>query len=202
MEPETLNLVAQTIQQVADEAANDWLKSSCPKTSWKDKEVCVEALYDFSAPQPDYTILHRAPNLQRTKQTVTTLLRNSRATYRNAKFMTPLTLVHMINQCISVCHVVNDLKRKVLLGKAKEKIEWLPVGLDCKKLDIYRRAAKELEQHQIRGRNEDVATRLNTNTQRREVDILDQALLEFQEHRLEFVNEMLRTLKQVLEATA
>ncbi|KAI0132570.1 hypothetical protein BJ170DRAFT_730648 [Xylariales sp. AK1849] len=206
IEPDTLDLVAQTIQQVASEAANDWLKTACPNTRWKDRTIRVDSLYDFSAPQLDYTILNRAANLQKLKSNVAMLLRNSRATYGNAADnLTPLALVHMIDHCISICQVIKDKKRKAILEKFKEKIEWLPVGLDCKKLDIQRRAAKELDQHQQWTEKELASVRREAKDKCRhegEMEILDRALVEFQEYRLEFVIEIFRTLDQLLKATS
>ncbi|KAK9774756.1 hypothetical protein SCAR479_08576 [Seiridium cardinale] len=205
IEPKTLDLVAKTVQQIASEAANDWLKSSCPRTRWCDKVINVEGLYDFNAPELDYTILDRALSLQGLKNTITSLLVNSRAMTQGTKNMTPLILVRVIDQSIAVCLIAKDAKRRVLLEKTKAKVEWLPVGLDCKKLDIQRRAIQSLEEHYTKTRKElalDRPTERASRCSEWEIQILDHALVEFQEYRLEFLIDMLRTLEQLLEATA
>jgi hypothetical protein len=118
--------------------------------------------------------------------------------------MTSLPLVRVIDESIITCQTVKDNMRQVLLEGTKEKIEWLPVSLDCKKLEIQRHSTRKLEEH-YRSIRRDLAQALparQAQTLREsEVDTLDCAWMEFQEHRLAFMVEMLKALKQLLEAT-
>lgn len=205
IEPETLGLAAEIVQQVADEAASDWLRSRCPGTKWSGKEVSARPLCDFNSSIVDYAKLHHAISLQETKVTVSHLIREARAKFHHTGKLTLLTLIHMIDYCIAVCQVVDDQNRKTQLERTKEKIQWLPVGLDCKKLDIQRRASQKLDEHNGRLRRsfgwsaqDDIGS---AKIHQEEQDILDAALVEFQVHRLEFLVELLRTLRQLLQAT-
>lgn len=50
IEPETFGLVADTVHQVAREAADNWLQSACPGTRWNDSIVNVEGLCKYNGP--------------------------------------------------------------------------------------------------------------------------------------------------------
>ncbi|KAK6199051.1 hypothetical protein LQW54_010179 [Pestalotiopsis sp. IQ-011] len=207
LEPETLGLVGNTVHQIAQEAANNWLKMACPGTRWNDGIINVEGIYDFNAPELDYTILDRSLSLQDTKKTVMSLLVDLRALVQDGKTMTSLSLARAFDQSTVICRVVKDNKRRVLLEKAKQEVEWLPVGLDCKKLNIQRRAMQRLrEAHEKIRKNHNLAfysehmKRHHENEA--EIQVLDGALIEFQESRLEVRIELLKTVKQLLQATA
>ncbi|KAH8201293.1 hypothetical protein TruAng_004537 [Truncatella angustata] len=205
IEPSTLGLVAKTALQIADEAANNWLTSFCPGTKWSDSIINVDNIYDFTASEPDYTILAKAVSLQGVKEAIASLLLSSKTMVRDAKSMTPLILARVMDQSVAVCQVAKDDKRRVLLETTKAKVEWLPVALDCKRLGIQRRAIKSLEEHQARVWNEPAHANPSKQAGRRvkgETMVLDRALAEFQEYRLDFLVEMYRTLRQLLEATA
>ncbi|ETS82763.1 hypothetical protein PFICI_04639 [Pestalotiopsis fici W106-1] len=207
IEPETLCVVANTVHQVAKEAANTWLKSACPGTRWNDSIVNVEGLYDFNASELDYTILDRSLCLQVVKKTVISQLGGLRAFIHDTKIMTPLNLLRVIDQSVAICQNVKDNKRRILLEKAKQKLEWLPVGLDCKKLDIHRRANQGLREAHTRVQGEEDLSLYSEHMKRfneahAETQVLDRALVEFQEHRLMYLIEIFRTLQQLLEASA
>lgn len=145
---------------------------------------------DFNAPELDYTILDRSRSLQDTKKTVMSLLVDLRALVQDGKTMTSLSLARAFDQSSVICRVVKDNKRRVLLEKAKQEVEWLPVGLDCKKLDIQRRAMQRLrETHEKIRENHNFAfysehmKRHHENEA--EIQVLDGALIEFQESHLQ-----------------
>lgn len=119
------------------------------------------------------------------------LLVDLRALVQDGKTMTSLNLARAFDQSSVICQVVKDNKRRVLIKKAKQKVEWLPVGLDCKKLDIQRRAMQRLrETHEKIRKNHNLAfysehmKRHHENEA--EIQVMDGALVEFQEYRLEF----------------
>lgn len=205
IEPDTLELVAKTIYQIASEAANEWLKTACPGTCWNDSIVNVEGLYDFNSAKLDYTILERARSVQKMKAMVTSLLENSRTMIHETINMKLLELNRLTDDSIAICQIIKDDKRRVLLQRAKEKLEWLPVGLDCKKLDIHRRARRSLVEDRAKiqkGLAQSKPSKRAELCSEAEVHVLDRALVEFQEYRLEFVIELFKTLKQLLVATA
>lgn len=47
LEPETLGLVGTTVHQIAQEAANNWLKVACPGTRWNDSIINVEGICKY-----------------------------------------------------------------------------------------------------------------------------------------------------------
>jgi hypothetical protein len=200
IEPSTLYLVAQTIQQIADEAANDWHKATFPGMKWSDAIIADNSDDASSIGTVDINALNSRDYV------IAPLLRASKAMVSKNRTISMLALCRIVDQCIAICRLVSDNRRQFLLQKAKEKIEWLPVGLDCKKLDIQRRAIRDIDALHENTRRKHVFT---TNTEiirsacvEAEINILDQSLVEFQEHRLEFLIDMFQTLKQLLGATA
>lgn len=47
LEPETLGLVGTTVHQIAQEAANNWLKLACPGTRWNDSIINVDGICKY-----------------------------------------------------------------------------------------------------------------------------------------------------------
>lgn len=120
--------------------------------------------------------------LQQVKKIVILQLVGLRTLLHDTKVMTSLILLRVLDQSIAICQIVKDNKRRVLLEKAKQKFEWLPVRLDCKKLDIHRRANQAIRDAYNKHRRDMILSRHFKDQV--EVQILDRALVEFQEHRL------------------
>lgn len=205
IEPSTLYLVAQAIQQVADEAANNWHRTNFPELSWSDG---TSTKYPDDAPSPELVswLPSKIDALRVRNSFVVPLIRASKTMVSKKTTISTLVLCRIMDQCISICGLVHDDRRKVLLQKARERIEWLPVGLDCKKLDIQRRAIEDLEKLHESFRDKILFTGnpeiLRFICSEDEMKILDRAFIEFTEHRSKSLIEIFQTLKQLLGATA
>ena len=118
-------------------------------------------------------------------------------------------LTRMIDDCTRLCQALRDGERAALLAEARRTVQWIAIGLDCKKLDIYRDAARDLRRNNDRYQvlqvlGEDLAvTRAGAQfrTARRTAErrILDQATEAFDRHREAFTVDLLTMLDQLLK---
>ena len=118
-------------------------------------------------------------------------------------------LTGLIDDCTRLCEALRDGERAALFVETRRIVQWTAVGLDCKKLEIYRTAAQELRRNnaqyqvlQVAG--EDLAvTRAGAQfrSARRTAErrILDQATAAFDRHREQFTLDLLRALESLLK---
>jgi hypothetical protein len=112
----------------------------------------------------------------------------------------------MLDKCAVFMGVLKDNKRKDLLQSAKSTFQWVPVGLDAKKLPIEKRTVANLEalnkkyEQKILTSKGDVKALdlLNQERKEEEVRLLDEAMVDFDNSRENFRIEILNGLKLLL----
>ncbi|KAI0014324.1 hypothetical protein F4779DRAFT_5405 [Xylariaceae sp. FL0662B] len=208
----TLDLTADAALQVTNEAVVQWLDKWCPHMTWSDifGHIRPDATTDEAIRTNQFVVPEEALNLKGSETKVADVFRKCHAIVAGSRPMKLTDLVEMIDHCILLCDILRDEKRQPLLGKVKEMVHWLPIGLDCKKLEIQQKACRHLRDLNAicsaakrdgkRGRYLKKADQERFRKER-ENEILERALVDFEEHKVAFRVELLKQLKQLLEST-
>ncbi|KAI0848266.1 hypothetical protein F5Y00DRAFT_262652 [Daldinia vernicosa] len=190
---DVLVLVAKSALQVTDEATVKWLHKWCPCMDfalifdWIRSMDCVENNYKHNL----YMVPSEAMDIKGTGTTLANLYRNCRAVYSKYPVLKMSNVVEVFDQCIILCRVLKNDKCRGLLQEAKQIIQWLPVGLGCKELEVKRRLSRNL--NEIPASLED--------RKELEEEFLDTALVEFEIHRQEFTVKLLQQVKLLLDSS-
>ncbi|KAI0022726.1 hypothetical protein F4780DRAFT_164809 [Xylariomycetidae sp. FL0641] len=204
----TLQMAANVVLQITDEGLEEWLETWAPGMKW---ENIFDHIRRVDCEEDPETILFLVPNGALNLRGLTTTLAQLYRQCHQARDRHPITrladLVRLIDHCIFFCGVLKDLKRKVLLELSKDEMQWIPVGLDCKKLDIHKEASARLQQLNKElsdsnpGQSKTARTRRNRRKRAEEQKILDVALLDFEIKRAESRKQFLNALNVMLQVT-
>ncbi|KAI1503947.1 hypothetical protein F5X99DRAFT_406625 [Biscogniauxia marginata] len=199
-----LNLAAGIILQITNEATMQWLNRWCPNMPWSkliDATNPDAALDVFSS---HYHVPMEATSLGNSKTTVAHLFRQCHKLRHECSVIQLKDLFRISDQCILLCEALKDQKRKVLLEKSNEIIQWVSIGLDCKKMSVHRQASDELSKlnQTYRELQESGPVDEKLSKSKEEVEILDQAMLSYKEHRTTFSMSLLNGLQVLLESTS
>ncbi|KAI0111871.1 hypothetical protein F4814DRAFT_460916 [Daldinia grandis] len=184
-----LDLAAKSALQVTDEVTVKWLHKWCPCMDytlifdWIRSMDCVEN-YKHNL----YMVPSEAMDTRGTGTTLANLYRNCRTVYSKYPVLKMSNVVEIFDQCIIVCRVLKNEKHADLLQRTKQIIQWLPVGLGCKELEVQRRLSRNL--NKISASSKD--------GKKLEEELLDAALVEFEIHRQEFSIKLLQQVKSLL----
>ncbi|KAI1650806.1 uncharacterized protein F4817DRAFT_368141 [Daldinia loculata] len=188
-----LDLAAKSALQVTDEVTVKWLHKWCPYMDfalifdWIRSMDCVENNYKHNL----YMVPSEAMDIKGTGTTLANLYRNCRLVYSKYPVLKMPNVVEVFDQCIIVCRVLKNEKCTDLLQKTKEIIQWLPVGLGCKELEVQRKLSRNLNK---------VSPSLEDG-KKLEKELLDAALVEFEIHRQEFTIKLLQQVKLLLDSS-
>ena len=221
--------------QVAQDATFAWIRTWCPFMNWNkvlssltsrtreeeqdsdhEKAKCPEETAS-NAPKTGaqkgkenlYLVPETALNSRNGVQTVIELFHRCAVKLPSPQPEQLSDLTGLIDYCTRLCEALRDGERAALFVETRRIVQWTAVGLDCKKLEIYRTAAQELRRNnaqyqvlQVAG--EDLAvTRAGAQfrSARRTAErrILDQAAAAFNRHREQFTLDLLRALESLLK---
>ncbi|KAI1658482.1 hypothetical protein F4813DRAFT_395776 [Daldinia decipiens] len=188
-----LDLAAKSVLQVTDEVTVKWLHKWCPYMDfalifdWIRSIDCVENNYKHNL----YMVPSEAMDIKGTGTTLANLYRNCRVAYSKYPVLKMSNVVEIFDNCIIVCRVLKNEKCTDLLKRTKEIIQWLPVGLGCKELEVQRKLSRNLNNlsPSLKDRN------------KLEEELLDAALVEFEIHRQEFTIKLLQQVKLLLDSS-
>ncbi|KAI1342350.1 hypothetical protein F5Y15DRAFT_429697 [Xylariaceae sp. FL0016] len=202
MDPDTLKLAAEAILQVINEATKEWLEVFCPDIPFNEVfDVIRAAGMEGHHTASIYVVPSSALNLPNADTTLAQLFRHCHRARPASSEYQVADLLRILDRSILLCRVLKDQKRCVLLHKTKDIIQWLPVGLDAKKLQIQRFAAMQLSN--INKRFEDPAKPVSDGQTRgnEEVKLLQVAQDYFETYRADFKMELLIAIKVLLAST-
>ncbi|KAG4223162.1 hypothetical protein PC116_g28367 [Phytophthora cactorum] len=189
----TLNLVAKSALHVTDEVMVKWLHKWCPCMDfalifdWIRSTDYVENDYKHNL----YMVPPEAMDIKGTGTTLANLFRKCRGVYSKYNVLQVPNVVEVFDHCIILCRVLKNEKCASLLHKTKEFVQWLPLGLSCKELEVKKNLSRKLDQIPTSCRDRDVW----------EKELLDSALLEFEIHRQEFTVQLMQQVKVLLDSS-
>ncbi|KAI1470773.1 uncharacterized protein F4812DRAFT_469289 [Daldinia caldariorum] len=190
---DTLDLAAKAALQVTDEVMVKWLHKWCPHMDfalifdWIRSVDYVEDHYEHNL----YMVPSEAMDIQGTGTTLAKLYRNCRQAYSKHSDLQVPNVVEISDHCTIVCRVLKNEKCADLLEKTKEVVQWAPLGLGCKELEVKKTLSRKLDQipasHQDR--------------KGLEKELLDAALVEYEIHRQEFTIQLMQQVKVLLDTS-
>ncbi|KAK6957825.1 hypothetical protein Daesc_000614 [Daldinia eschscholtzii] len=189
----TLNLVAKSALHVTDEVMVKWLHKWCPCMDfalifdWIRSTDYVENDYKHNL----YMVPPEAMDIKGTGTTLANLFRKCRGVYSKYNVLQVPNVVEVFDHCIILCRVLKNEKCASLLHKTKEFVQWLPLGLSCKELEVKKNLSCKLDQIPTSCRDRE----------RWEKELLDSALLEFEIHRQEFTVQLMQQVKVLLDSS-
>ncbi len=114
-------------------------------------------------------------------------------------------LLELIDQSVIFVGALKDNKCKKLLQKTKSTFQWIPVGLNAKKVYVLRDAKTDLQELNRKCKNNTLDDKFVSEALRQkqadELGILDKTSAEFELHRKSFETEMLDWLGVLLAST-
>lgn len=190
-----LTVTAKAVLQATDEAAWEWLHRWCPCTDLAEvfESITPEIRTDKAARVKPLMVPAEAIDSRGIDAPLAKLYCNCLAFSAEYPLIRPIDVVATIDNCIIFCLVIKDEKRVKLLKRVKEMVQWIPIGLGCKMLDVQKKASQEI------GRNARAAQDIN---RREESMILDRAMLTYEKHRSSFKVQLFDQVKILLDATA
>ena len=222
LEKEHLQPAVMVLEQVVREATLAWIQTWCPLMNWDkiySSLVAAAAEQTTSKPRkedPSSTMnttkarkkgkdnRHLVPeeafdSSRGNMQTVMDLFQRCAKSPPQPDQLRDL--VGIVDDCMQLCRTLWDKRRTAQLAKTRQVVQWVALGLDCKKLDIYREAARELRANDakyqvVRKTHSKVAVT------RDERHILDRATAAFEPHREDSYVQLLRAMEELLSNTA
>ncbi|KAJ2991334.1 hypothetical protein NUW58_g2550 [Xylaria curta] len=206
IEPATMDLAANAIIHVTNEAACQWLNKWCPGLSLLEvfESTLVEGKGELELKR--YTVPPEAIGKGETVVSLNNIYQKCHTVYPKGlgeiKFP---KLLKLIDVCVAFLGGINDSEHKALLQRTKSKFQWIPVGLGAKKLPLLQQASADLRdleglyRHSITNGEVD-SEYLRQKRQEHELRILDAMIEQFDFHRMNFEAEMLEWLNELLTA--
>ncbi|RYP41060.1 hypothetical protein DL767_001221 [Monosporascus sp. MG133] len=194
----TLELSATVIQQVAEEAAFEWLRCWCPSVDWADV-IHQEGRRSGIGAQIS---IPREAAVGNDSLSMPELLRKCRRVCKEAEGPIEVNVIETVGNAIQFCRVLKDEKRRVSLEKAENEIRAISSSLDIRAAGVKRRVSEELEAF-----NKSVQKGIPTYFQSpsfrqvKERAILDEAQRDFEKFRETSSMKLLGVLKQLLDSS-
>ncbi|KAI1805276.1 hypothetical protein F4811DRAFT_552093 [Daldinia bambusicola] len=190
---DTLDLAAKSALQITDEVMIKWLHKWCPRMdfalifNWIRSIDYVEDDYEHNL----YMVPPEAMDIKGTGTTLAKLYHKCRQAYSKHSTLQVPNVVEILDHCIIVCRVLKNEKCADLLEKTKEVVQWVPLGLGCKELEVKKNLSHKLD-------------KIPTSHQDRkglEKELLDAALIEYEIHRQEFTVQLMQQVKVLLDSS-
>lgn len=190
-----LNLAADAVLRVTDEATWEWLQKWCPRANLVEvfHHIIPEACTTKAARTTQFVVPDEAMAIKGLDTTLAKLFCNCRAVRAKYSALQPINVADIIDNCILLCVVLNDKKRADLFKELKELVQWLPVGLSCKMLNVQKGASEAISRNLLAS---------PSVRREQEKNILDNAVYDYEQHRVQFKVQLLERVKTLLDATA
>ncbi|KAI0206531.1 hypothetical protein F4808DRAFT_123024 [Astrocystis sublimbata] len=204
-EPGTLNLAEKVVLHVINKAGHCWFKQWVPGLN------LVDFFGGDDKRSKAATKQHVPAEAIETRWMTTSLADLYRRCHnvhpRGSGDIQYPQLLRLIDQGVHFLRVLKVHELKTLLQKTKSLLQWIPVGLDAKKLGIHKQARVELDKLNLlcedATMNSTIPKRvaLKHKHQDWQLKILDKALADFEIHRKSFEVNILDWLKMMLRST-
>lgn len=188
-----LSATVKAVLQVTNEAAFEWLNRWCQGTKLAEvfESLVVEDTNTTATAEPLF-VPAEAMSSRDIGVSLAKLYCNCHAAGTRSSAIRPVDVVGIIDNCIIFCHILKDEKRINLFKEVKELVQWIPIGLSCKKLDEQRKVSQAI------GHNARTTLTINKWEEAR---ILGRAMLRYEKHRDYFKDQLLDQVKILLDAT-
>lgn len=190
-----LDLMATTIQHVAEEAVFEWLKRWYPMSAWPTViRQISENNFDGSI-----TVLETAAS---SKQSISGLLQKCRNTHRESDGHKNEDIVDTVNNAMELCLALKDNKRRASLEMLEDTIRAARSSLYSQSMEIKRRASEQMASLGNSGLLRPSKRRMGPDHRRSEHSIIDEAFKDFERRYDASCIELLTALQRLLDSSA
>ncbi|KAI1755560.1 hypothetical protein F4782DRAFT_527609 [Xylaria castorea] len=208
IEPSTMSLAASVVLHLVNEAGYQWFNRWCPGMDLREVFETI-SVKDKASQLADkrYNVPPEAIDTHVMMTSLAGMYRRCHDVHpKDSEVIQFPKLLKLIDECVVFLRALKETKHKTLLQKTKSMFQWIPIGLDAKKLVILKRARADLEElnrlykHAIGNTNVEYDN-LKRKHQERQLSILDEANTELDIHRKTFETDMLDWLNVLLAST-
>ncbi|TGJ81784.1 hypothetical protein E0Z10_g6958 [Xylaria hypoxylon] len=208
IEPSTMNLAANIVLQLVNEAGYRWLDKWCPHLDLHEvfEGICVEDK-ETKLASKKFNVLPEAVDISTMKTTLAELYQQCQNVHsKDSGDVEFAKLMNLIDHGVVFLGALRDCKAKALLQETRSTFQWIPLSLDAKKDPILRQANAELKELNQKYKTStpngrDHSEALAQKRRIEELSILDTASEDFKLCRRTFENEMLERLCVLLAST-
>ncbi|KAG6366281.1 hypothetical protein INS49_000457 [Diaporthe citri] len=147
LDGQTLAFAGHAVRQVVVEATYGFLQSCIPES--EQQRVWDQMSGQGKAGSPtksSITIPDGIMDLKNGVRSTSDLIGNCIGVLsKNFQVTDQKTLKLSLSQAVTLCDAVGDEKRRQALEKAGYELNWLMLGLDCKTMELYRGANRQLD---------------------------------------------------------
>ncbi|KAI0866288.1 hypothetical protein F4860DRAFT_508682 [Xylaria cubensis] len=208
IEPNTMNLAASVILHLVNEAGYQWFNRWCPGMNLREVFETIN-IKDNGSQLADkqYNVPPEAIDTRLMTTSLAGMYRRCRDVHpKDSDAIQFPKLLKLIDECVIFLGALKDTKHKTLLQKTRSMFQWIPIGLDAKKLVILKRVRRDLEdlnqlyKHAI-GNSHVECDNLKQKHQERQLSILEEANTDLDIHRKTVETEILDWLNTLLAST-
>ncbi|KAG8168189.1 hypothetical protein KVR01_003878 [Diaporthe batatas] len=147
LDAETLAFAGQVVRQVVLEATYDFLQRCIPRGEQHKVWDSIRG-QDDGKPDAKYSIAipEGTMDLKNGVRSVSQLLGNCiDILSQNNQVTDQKTLKLYLGRAVTLCDALSNEEKKQALAKAADELDWLILGLDCKTMELYRVANRQLD---------------------------------------------------------
>ncbi|KAI1409413.1 hypothetical protein F5Y13DRAFT_203595 [Hypoxylon sp. FL1857] len=191
--PVALKTAADSIMGLTNEVLLTWLYKWCPNVNLSITFDYIRA-QDYREPSKAwaYLVPAEAMCIRATRTTLSKLYSQCRAVRQKHPYPSPFELAEIAHHCIILCQVLKNHKSADLINKLAKVVQWLDIGLGCKKMDAQRDAAQELDR---------LFFSCAEAPKIIEEKILKAALVTYEIHQAQFTTTLLEQVKALVDST-
>ncbi|KAK7744033.1 hypothetical protein SLS62_010333 [Diatrype stigma] len=190
-----LNLMATTIQHVAEEAVFEWLKRWCPMNSFPTViRQISENNFDGWITVPE--------EAAHSKQSIPGLLQKCKKTNRESDGHNNEDIVDTVNNAMELCLALKDNKRRASLEMVEDKVRAVRSSLYVHCMEIKRRTSEQLASLHNSDLPRPSKRRMGVGHQQSQSLIMDEAYKDFEKHYDASSIELLTAFQRLLDSSA
>ncbi|KAI8961636.1 hypothetical protein F5Y11DRAFT_366580 [Daldinia sp. FL1419] len=191
--PSSLKIAAKSALQVTEDVTAKWLQKWCPNMDFAEIFDHIRSMDYF---EENYThnlfmVPPQAMDIKATGTTLANLYRNCHRVYSKYPVLESHHVAEVFEQCIIVCSVLKDKKSADLLRETMDVVNWSPVRLGCKKLDVQIKLSDRLDE----------ITATGEERMKSEKALLKLALTNYEIHRQKFSIKIIQQVQKLLESS-
>lgn len=147
LDRQTLAFAGQAVRQVVLEATYGFLQVCIPEAEQQRVWDQISGQDEVGSPTKySITVPDGTMDLKNGVRSTSGLIGNCISVLKqNTPVIDQKTLKLSLSRAVTLCDAVGDEKRKQALEKAAYELNWLMVGLDCKTMELYRGANRQLD---------------------------------------------------------